>query len=102
MNYGLLKGRNFVFPFFPPKRGVVPCSIPRGHWSRAFDRFLDSFPNQPSSSSVIEGGCKPVIRLLTYLYLCVVHIATGVKQKARNYIIISKLSGVHNRTDKPS
>lgn len=38
-----------------------------------FDRFLDSFPNQPSLSSIIEGGCKPVIKT-TYINLCVVHI----------------------------
>lgn len=38
-----------------------------------FNRFLDSFPNQPSLFSVIEGGCKPVIKTI-YINLCVVHI----------------------------
>lgn len=71
MNHGLLKGRNFVFPFFPPKRGVVPCSIPRGHWSRAFDRFLDSFPNQPSSSSVHNRREMQTWDKTTYLFISV-------------------------------
>lgn len=66
------------------------------------DRFLGSFPDQTSSSSVIERGCKPVIRLLVYICVLYIYRATGVKHKARNYITIvdkgAKLSGVHNRT----
>lgn len=111
LNPGLLKGWNFIFPVFPQKRGVISCSISplkflrfvsRPAW--VFDQFLNSFPNRPSSSPAIEGGYNPV-RKIAYLFIsmsCIVYIATRLKDKTRNYIVVREQErklGVQNRTD---
>lgn len=73
-----IRGTEICLPRFTPEKAMFHSRRPHlkimsfvslPTW--VSNQSLDSFPNQPSSSPAIEGGCKPVALLIS---VCVLYI----------------------------